>query len=690
MVLKKIALTILVLFLIFLISCSNKKVLIEEKVSSNEKIITTRDESLKVIIPSNTFQNAVLKIYESSGKKNKVGNLIKSYEIIATENLSKNVTLEFKVPQNKIKKNETLEENFVVMVYDEENKVYVEVPAEYDEKNGIVRVKTDHFSLWSLVGFEDYHKAVSEHFIIRFKEVNGYGFGAKEIFGYVAKVRSYLEEAYQRYVDAGFKAPKHKISVYVVPEMESYYNPYTGNIIISSFCDKDNDTLHEIAHELFHIFQNQEMSFVKMGRDRWFIEATADYAASRIAFYQNVPERTIKKNYTQFPITRIDGNHEYATALFFDYLKKEHGITFQEIWDIVAESTYAHKAEYILDQYLKENYKTDLMKEYFFFVNYLVFNKDDILKLSKSLSKANSFDHYIVDPYYYGDFKQTFTYKFEDFSTKVITLVPKIEKDEFIRVSFNFYESPKSLNGQVYFVEKEPYDELKYLGDIYNKRKFELKLRKDNAVYIIINSMKGTAKFNLSAEKIKPKASIPLKFKQEHDFNSNIIDLSYSGEISGEVDEKNCKIQTVKNYFGDYQDVTCFFKTSNIPLRVELKPKYSLSKGTTWKVEKDETEYYIYNLSNVGISLTHKHISKDCELVQPKSEIIKDSWSIDIDYEKCSLKNLLTLQMTLVFNYTITTYKREKVGNSFEYRKTYSKQDSYGIQILTLSLNSNN
>ncbi|MDI9646624.1 MAG: hypothetical protein QFX40_08065 [Archaeoglobales archaeon] len=205
---RELVLLGLVVISLFLSGCvgSQKEVLVSKEVSAEGATISLPDRSFSVRIAESTFSSTqkVEIAKPSQTPKPQIGKVLVSYELLSNaESFNKPVLIEFNVTELEkgSKSNKTLEEKYVVAYYDEIGKVYVEVPFEVDTAEKKIVVKTDHFSLWALIGVEDYVVATSPHFTIRFYDSSqAAGLGAREIYGYVAKVRELLEDAYTIYV----------------------------------------------------------------------------------------------------------------------------------------------------------------------------------------------------------------------------------------------------------------------------------------------------------------------------------------------------------------------------------------------------------------------------------------------------------------------------------------------------------
>ena len=171
-------------------------------------------------------------------------------------------------------------------------------------------------------------------------------------------------------------------------EVIASWNAYTGDISVPLNFDNDEHLRHELRHELFHAVQNGYFSNLGMKSRRWWIEATADYAAS--VYSGSGPDRLSKvaPDYFSFPITTapvvdlgqppVPGqNHEYMTARFIEYLVKK-GANFKEMWDFVAcadcLTTGRFDAVQALEEYVLTKTKTSLHDHYRDFAAYVLFD----------------------------------------------------------------------------------------------------------------------------------------------------------------------------------------------------------------------------------------------------------------------------------------------------------------------------
>ncbi|MFH0778020.1 MAG: PKD domain-containing protein, partial [Candidatus Eisenbacteria bacterium] len=124
---------------------------------------------------------------------------------------------------------------------------------------------------------------------------------------------------------------------------ESQYDWLTGTIYLAHDYESEDQLKHECAHELFHAVQNDYMMTPRMGSRRWWMDATADYAAEKIAWGGRIHTmgKGIDFKYIEAALTYagasgpIDwADHEYQTAHLIDYLVRR-GVNFKEMFDAV-------------------------------------------------------------------------------------------------------------------------------------------------------------------------------------------------------------------------------------------------------------------------------------------------------------------------------------------------------------------
>lgn len=503
----------------------DRKVLASQEVSLEGGTVSISDKSFTVSIPRGALQSKEkIEIVEPSYlPQTTVGKIVAAYEVLSkVESLNTPAVIKFKIPNATNTLNKSLEDTYTVMYYDEVNRVYVELPCEYDSVEGEISVSTHHFSLWALISLENYTIAHSPNFKIMFDpNIDAAGLGARNIYEFVAKVRELLEDTYNIYVKAGFTKPKHKISVYVIGSEESYYNPLTGNIIISSISPSDNETKHEIAHELFHLFQNQDMNYLLMNKHRWWIEATADYVADRLVFNTGQMGSGIKMNYFELPLSAVDGNHEYATALFVNWLvgtAANFGGDFKSLWGAVVNRSIVSSAETSLDNYLRERAKTNLLEEYSRFIDLLLFYNGSPIKTSNNQYHHNmTSSQVLLTPQ--SKSKITSVSIDKPYSSKVIGVkyeVPSGLRD--VDIIITAAEGVTSdVKARVYLLRDNDRSKTQFINTLDKVGKLvKIRVSGNEAIYIAISASKPTTvalNLSLMYEEIK---EFPISFNNTY------------------------------------------------------------------------------------------------------------------------------------------------------------------------------
>jgi antitoxin component YwqK of YwqJK toxin-antitoxin module/PKD repeat protein len=125
------------------------------------------------------------------------------------------------------------------------------------------------------------------------------------------------------------------------PAMEPAYSWKTGTYEMPVSYPDRTQLDAAIAHELFHMVQNQTFSVLgNMGYNRALMEMSAEYAARRIPW--TVPFQTYLLERGE-GLTTVNGNHEYANACFLDYLSR-CGVDFSVLWARLTESRLVFSA----------------------------------------------------------------------------------------------------------------------------------------------------------------------------------------------------------------------------------------------------------------------------------------------------------------------------------------------------------
>ncbi len=318
------------------------KELAKQDVSSTVPLQIETDEGrITLAAPAGAFaEPTTVRVRAATAQPpiDKVGKVIRAYDVETSAEMKQTATLTFSYADATLAPDVAAEDQLKVAFYHPEMRSWVQAHLKsVDTTSRTVTVETDHFSVWTLWGILGEYKVdnTSPRFRIHWDpNINASGMGARNVEQYKDKTREVLEKSYTAYTTAGFTAPVGKIDVYVVDAEESAYNPLTGNVIISSKSYDDNATIHEIAHELFHLFQNRQINLKSMDWRRWFVEGAADYAADKVAMSTGMMGATVKPDHFQVYLTTVDGKHEYALAHLIHYLVGR-GVDFKELQDAV-------------------------------------------------------------------------------------------------------------------------------------------------------------------------------------------------------------------------------------------------------------------------------------------------------------------------------------------------------------------
>ncbi len=195
---------------------------------------------------------------------------------------------------------------------------------------------------------------------------------------------AYLNYAFDRYQDAGFKMPATPINVLIENTLSSmdFRDKSSGLIHVGA-----NSTGHSVlkrvaAHELFHAVQNEYywdiggMTFAD-----WWCDATADFASDVVVWKEPRPSRAIKPRFFSSDLTSTAEEHAYQAAHFVDFLignADDEGKALKAMWESVANAEWwnLHDVLYPLSEYLQAKYKKTLNPHFHEFVPHTLFHPD--------------------------------------------------------------------------------------------------------------------------------------------------------------------------------------------------------------------------------------------------------------------------------------------------------------------------
>lgn len=251
--------------------------------------------------------------------------------------------------------------------WDAESGDWLVIPTAVDTSRGVVVLETDHLCVAGytvdLEPSPDYpHYALP--FVVHFdsaddaaiaKAWKGTGMNFTTADGLASSVLLILHTANTQYREQyGFPPPVPSrftddgfIHIYVGNYYESGWNPKTKTITVSRepFLPGPGagERLQtEMEHELFHAIQNANVTTLWMDRNRWWTEATAEYASTYISGGDS--SYPVDEAFFSKPLTTVDSYHEYQTAHFVHQLINRWQPTFRELWTWSTTYTSAYDA----------------------------------------------------------------------------------------------------------------------------------------------------------------------------------------------------------------------------------------------------------------------------------------------------------------------------------------------------------
>lgn len=328
------------------------------EINAPEKETTvTYQDQLTLVVPPETVpagsQVSISTVKGAPGFKFSGLKSLGTYEIKLGDgaNFSQPVQIQFQYDPAKLRADLPAADQLVAAYLDEVTGAWMEVDCSVDEAAHTVSIFTDHLSLWSLFGLEDDTiVSTAPHFRIYFNDrlnapLLDKPSGADPIYDFVALLRVALLDAYNAYDNApgadplnnGFRLPA-ETNVYVYPTVNydkdvAEWGWYSKNIRIPNSYFDLATLKQDVAHELFHAVQNQYTNVVSMHRNRWFMEASADYAAATIGTTNGL-QTTLGLDFIKKPLNDPDEKHMYRVSHFLAYMN-QHDLLFKDMTESI-------------------------------------------------------------------------------------------------------------------------------------------------------------------------------------------------------------------------------------------------------------------------------------------------------------------------------------------------------------------
>jgi hypothetical protein len=221
--------------------------------------------------------------------------------------------------------------------WDTRERLWQFVDVAFDAQRGVAAIETHHLTAWRLFYLATGSGVLeSDHFSVVF-EPKTYPILAgkqQDAADIAALILEALGDARARLAEAGFRTPKRRTWAFLDPNtFESSRGTLTGHIVVRNgpFGNK-SELAHEVSHEFFHAVQNEYFDMYGMHVRRWWVEATAEYAATIGAGTDVHMEAAVDGTWFTKPLwTRDKKLHEYAAASFLRHLVRE-GASFDGLW----------------------------------------------------------------------------------------------------------------------------------------------------------------------------------------------------------------------------------------------------------------------------------------------------------------------------------------------------------------------
>ncbi|RPI29250.1 MAG: hypothetical protein EHM70_15885 [Chloroflexota bacterium] len=320
--------------------------------SPDQETVVAYTDRLTLVVPANTVprgsQVSIQAITDAQAHEFSGLQTLAAYDITIGDLATFQNPLELKIKYDpaRLRKDVEAKDQVFVAYLDKTSQRWVEVGYSLDGANATVTIQTDHLSLWSIFGLDaDTTVSYSPHFKIYFSEklnaplLGKTVSGAGLIYDFAAHVRTGLGDAYDRYASpqgdsgTGFKIPD-QTNVYIDDwgaEKTAEWGWFSKNIEIPITYSNLDELNQDSAHELFHAIQNQYVRVPAMVKNRWWIEATADYAAAYIGT-NNGLRTALALDFIKKSLDDSEEKHAYRVAHFIDYLNQE-GIDFKDLFE---------------------------------------------------------------------------------------------------------------------------------------------------------------------------------------------------------------------------------------------------------------------------------------------------------------------------------------------------------------------
>jgi hypothetical protein len=203
---------------------------------------------------------------------------------------------------------------------------------------------------------------------------------------YVAETADFFGNAHRFYrADSGLKVQDGPFNVVIGTEyLDAFHEKVSGLVLVNLNNLGRQQLALVVAHEFFHqAVQSSYYTFLgasRLAARSWWLEATAEYAAAKIAWRMNyvVSAQDPQREFLRYPLNTKDGVHEYNAAHFVDFLVRR-GVNFPALFEAVANSRVPFVVFRPMNEYLTAKHHLPLGEYYHQFVADWLFNPSGYL-----------------------------------------------------------------------------------------------------------------------------------------------------------------------------------------------------------------------------------------------------------------------------------------------------------------------
>jgi hypothetical protein len=309
---------------------------------------------------------------------------------------AKNLTVEIAYDPAKLPGNLPADQSILAEWWDPGQNIWWRTLSQVNTKRNKVVISTNHLSRWRITMIiRGDIEWPSQHFIVVWNpnEAPIIGKTQQNPKEFARKVSEYLEAAWQKYFTERYAvAPGSKDETWptdwpnnveigktwVVIDQniaDSETQTVSGDITLKSIYDNEDQLKQDTAHELFHNTHLRKVRMPTYIQSQWWAEATADYAATRVAWDNLTGMSLISGEYFRSPLMTVNAKHDYETARFVEFLVGkflvDKGLAFTQLFNDMAQSVPTAESLALIVQ--KKTGKS-LLEQYRDFVIYVCFD----------------------------------------------------------------------------------------------------------------------------------------------------------------------------------------------------------------------------------------------------------------------------------------------------------------------------